>query len=193
IPGLVCSSLQPCEHTAMGSGRSARASPARRWHFRESVVHSIRRRTPFPGGRANGFHSPVQWRYVMRHLAAPGRIILAGLILTAPAPARAQEVRAALPGVITAADYERAEGMLGSATRDLVIGGSVRAAWLSDGRFWFRTTTTDGTEFVLVDPERRTRSAAFDQVAVAREIGRASCRERGVMAVFGVVSSRRKN
>src|SRR5690606_37306705 len=119
------------------------------------------------------FHSPVQWRYVMRHLAAPGGIILAGLIITAPAPALAQEVRAALPRTLTAADYGRAEAMLGTATRDLVTGGSVRAAWLSDGRFWFRTTTTDGTEFVLVDPERRTRSAAFDQAAVARALSEA--------------------
>src|SRR5690606_36988253 len=78
-----------------------------------------------------------------------------------------------LPGVITAADYERAEGMLGSATRDLVIGGSVRAAWLSDGRFSFRATTADGTAFVLSGPERRSRPAAFDQAAVALALSEA--------------------
>ena len=47
-------------------------------------------------------------------------------------------------------------------TTPLVYGAGVRANWLPDGRFWYRTLRAAGPEFVLVDPAKRTREPAFD-------------------------------
>ena len=60
----------------------------------------------------------------------------------------------------TAADYDRAVSMLGFNSNRLVDrlpGGPV---WLEDGRFWYRVSTADGFEFVLVDPGSGNRKAA---------------------------------
>jgi len=50
----------------------------------------------------------------------------------------------------------------------------VRPTWLSDGRFWYRNTTPDGTEFVLFDPARGTRSPVFDQAKLATALSTAT-------------------
>ena len=60
---------------------------------------------------------------------------------------------------LTAADYARAERLMGYNTTALVSGGAVSPTWLPDDRFWYRVTTEKGPEFVLVDPARRTRGA----------------------------------
>jgi hypothetical protein len=67
-------------------------------------------------------------------------------------PAAAQQVR------VTAADYDRASQFLGQNVAGLVVGGSVDANWLPDGRFWYRSTTPTGTEAIIVDPSKRTRA-----------------------------------
>jgi dipeptidyl aminopeptidase/acylaminoacyl peptidase len=74
---------------------------------------------------------------------------------------------------VTAADYARAERFLRPAVTPLVIGGSVEANWLADGRFWYRNEVTGGNEFILVDPARKTRARAFDHARVAAAIGQA--------------------
>ncbi len=53
---------------------------------------------------------------------------------------------------LTAADYARAEKMLGYNTSPLVDRNGVRATWLPDGRFWYRVLTATGSEYVLVNP-----------------------------------------
>ncbi len=58
---------------------------------------------------------------------------------------------------VTAADYDRAVRMLAPSLNGLVIGGSVNATWLPDGRFWYVRTTVAGTENVVVDPVKKTR------------------------------------
>ncbi|MBW3628906.1 MAG: S9 family peptidase [Gemmatimonadetes bacterium] len=88
------------------------------------------------------------------------RVILA--VLTAAAPAAAQQ-----PRQLTEADYARAERFLGVHTARLVTGVPGPPTWLEDGRFWYRTTTASGVEFIMVDPARRTRAAAFDQTRLA--------------------------
>jgi dipeptidyl aminopeptidase/acylaminoacyl peptidase len=53
---------------------------------------------------------------------------------------------------LTAADYARAEKMLGYNTGPLVDRSGVRPTFTDDGRFWYRVLTASGSEFVLVDP-----------------------------------------
>jgi len=62
--------------------------------------------------------------------------------------------------VVTAADYDRAVRMLAPALNGLVVGGTVNANWLPDGRFWYVRTTLTGTENVVVDPVKKTREVA---------------------------------
>ena len=53
----------------------------------------------------------------------------------------------------TAADYARAEKMLGFSTAPLIDRNIVRPNFLPDGRFWYRVLTPTGREFVLIDPK----------------------------------------
>src|SRR5687767_354019 len=89
------------------------------------------------------------------------RPYFASLLLIA-APLAAQSPRA-----LTAEDYARAERFLGTTTAPLVTGSGVRPTWLSDGRFWYRASTTNGFTFVMVDPVKRSRASAFDQARLA--------------------------
>ncbi len=75
---------------------------------------------------------------------------------------------------ITATDYNRAEQYMGYKTAPLVFGAGVRATWMPDERLWYRNTTASGSEFVLVDPLRRTRSRAFDQTKLAAAMSAAA-------------------
>jgi dipeptidyl aminopeptidase/acylaminoacyl peptidase len=68
---------------------------------------------------------------------------------------------------VTIADYERAERFMTYNTTPLVSNGAVRATWLPDDRFWYRTQTANGSEFILVDATRGTKAPAFDHAAVA--------------------------
>jgi dipeptidyl aminopeptidase/acylaminoacyl peptidase len=88
--------------------------------------------------------------------------LIAALILATPVAASAQAPRA-----VTAEDYARAEQFLGSNTVPLVSGIPDRPTWLPDGRAWYRVSTADGSEFVMVDPGRRSRAPAFDHARLA--------------------------
>jgi dipeptidyl-peptidase-4 len=66
------------------------------------------------------------------------------------------------PRVLSKADYDRAVRFLGGNLGGLVVGGNVQARWLSDGRFWYTSTTLTGSEQVVVDPVRRTRTKATE-------------------------------
>jgi dipeptidyl-peptidase-4 len=58
---------------------------------------------------------------------------------------------------VTPADYDRAVKMLAPALTGLVVGDTVNATWLPDGRFWYVRTTLNGTENVVIDPAKKTR------------------------------------
>ncbi|MBK6749422.1 MAG: DPP IV N-terminal domain-containing protein [Pyrinomonadaceae bacterium] len=60
---------------------------------------------------------------------------------------------------ITAADYARAEKMLGFATAPFVDRAGARPTFLPDGRFWYRVLTATGSEYVLINPVDGTRKA----------------------------------
>ena len=68
---------------------------------------------------------------------------------------------------VTAADYARAEQYLGYNTTPLVANGPVQANWLPNDRFWYRTVTATGSEFILVDAVRAAKAPAFNHAAVA--------------------------
>lgn len=55
-------------------------------------------------------------------------------------------------GAVTAADYARAEKMLGFATAPFVDRAGARPTYLPDGRFWYRVLTPTGSEYVLINP-----------------------------------------
>lgn len=75
---------------------------------------------------------------------------------------------------VTTADYERAEKMLAYNTGQLVDRAVVKATWLPDERFWYRVLTPTGSEYVLVNPAKGTRSTAFDAQKLATALSAAS-------------------
>ncbi|MGE5361255.1 MAG: DPP IV N-terminal domain-containing protein [Bacteroidales bacterium] len=98
-------------------------------------------------------------------------LLLVGIGFVAVA---AQDRRVDVPRTVTAADYARAERFLAPAVSSLVVGGTATANWLPDERFWYRSTTLDGTEFILVDPAKRTRLPAFDHATLAAALSAAA-------------------
>jgi len=94
-------------------------------------------------------------------------VLLAALVAV---PAVAQQA----PRALTAADYARAEKYMGYNTTPLVLGAGVRPTWLPDERFWYRTATAEGFEFVLVDPAKKSRARAFDHARLAAALSKAA-------------------
>src|SRR2546428_9485520 len=64
-------------------------------------------------------------------------------------------------------DYARAEKFLGYKTNPLVLHAPGRPNWLPDDRFWYRVTTEKGTEYILVDPARGTKTSYSDQSKIS--------------------------
>ena len=83
-------------------------------------------------------------------------------------------VAEAQSGRMTTADYDRAVRLLGPNLTGLVIGGSVTANWLPDGRFWYRAQTATGAEFRLVSPAARRVAPAFSHGRLASALSTAS-------------------
>ncbi len=84
---------------------------------------------------------------------------------------------------ITWEDYVRAEGFLAWNTLPLVFNAQVRPNWIEKNkpgetpahdRFWYLNQSRNGQEFVLVDPERKTRELAFDHVRLAAALSAAA-------------------
>jgi len=103
----------------------------------------------------------------MRSLSRIALLASAAAALALPAAAQQRPV-------LTAADYAHAEQFLGYNVNPLVYGASVRPTWLAGDRFWYRNAIPEGFEFVLVDPARKTRERAFDQVKLAAALSRAA-------------------
>ena len=99
------------------------------------------------------------------------RLGVATAALTALASVAAAQPQ---PRVFTSDDYARAEKFMPYSTAPLVYHAGVRPTWLADGRFWYRTTTPEGTEFVLVDPARKAHGPAFDQARLAAALSAAA-------------------
>ena len=78
--------------------------------------------------------------------------------------------------VLTANNYQNAENLLGYNTQKYIDRGSVSPNWLPGDKFWYRVLTSTGSEFVLVDPAKGTKNAAFDHEKVAEVLSTASGR-----------------
>jgi len=78
------------------------------------------------------------------------------------------------PRVLTSADYQRAEKWMGYNTNPLVFRAGVRPSWLGDDRFWYRVTTPEGSEFVMVDTATGTKSSVFDHAKLAAALSSAA-------------------
>ena len=99
------------------------------------------------------------------------RLVIPALIFTFALSVFAQQGNV---NSLTAADYERAEKFMGYNTGQLVDRGGVRPNWLADDRFWYRVLTTQGSEFVLVNPANGTRQPGFDQTKLAAALSTAT-------------------
>jgi dipeptidyl aminopeptidase/acylaminoacyl peptidase len=75
---------------------------------------------------------------------------------------------------LTTADYVRAESFLTYNTEPLIDHNGVRPEWLAGDKFWYRTLTANGSEFILVDAAKGSRSAAFDQQKLAASLSTAT-------------------
>jgi dipeptidyl aminopeptidase/acylaminoacyl peptidase len=71
---------------------------------------------------------------------------------------------------ITAQDYQRAESFLNYNTQKYIDHTFTNPNWSGDDRFWYRTLTPQGSEFILIDPVKKKRSAAFDADKLAAAI-----------------------
>jgi dipeptidyl-peptidase-4 len=101
-------------------------------------------------------------------------LVCLSLIFFAAAPGFAQQRGGETPRAFTAADYAHAEKYMGYNTNPLVFRSGVRPGWLPDERFWYRVTTPEGSEFLLVDPARATRGPAFDHARLAAALSAAA-------------------
>jgi hypothetical protein len=72
------------------------------------------------------------------------------------------------PPALTAADYARAEKMLGYNTTPLVDYAGIRPNWLADNRFWYRSTTAAGSKFVLINAADGARQVFSDQTQLRK-------------------------
>jgi dipeptidyl aminopeptidase/acylaminoacyl peptidase len=95
-------------------------------------------------------------------------------LLTATALAFACVANAQQGRSLTAKDYERAEQFMSYNTEKFVDAGNVRPNWLAGDKFWYLSSSANGTEFILVDPVKRTRAAAFDHQKLATALSAAS-------------------
>ncbi len=96
------------------------------------------------------------------------KLVLTGLPFVCLLTAHAQPRPA-----LTATDYEQAQRFMGANAEQLIDHGSVRPNWLPGDRFWYRDLNPKGTEFILVDPVKGTRTTAFDHQKLAGSLSKA--------------------
>ena len=75
---------------------------------------------------------------------------------------------------VTAKDYTDAARFLRYTTQQYVDNGYVNPNWVNGDKFWYRNLTAQGSEFILVDPGKGTRTAAFDQQKLADALSSAT-------------------
>lgn len=76
-------------------------------------------------------------------------------------------VQAQQGGTLTDNDYAHAETLLSYGTEQYTDHAMGRPNWLSGDRFWYRVLTAEGSEFIMVNPTKGTRAAAFDKTKLA--------------------------
>lgn len=102
-------------------------------------------------------HIPCAWIKTNRYMK---RLLFSFLLSCFVLASHAQRT-------LTAKDYQHAESFLSGKTQEYIDYSNMPPNWLSGDRFWFRMLTPEGSQFILVDPEKRTRTGAFDQQKLA--------------------------
>ena len=78
----------------------------------------------------------------------------------------------------TLADYTRAEQFLPRRAHPLVFPADVTPHWIEKtDRFWYRSVSSKGSEFILVDADKNTGGPAFDHAQLSTALSRAAKRE----------------
>ncbi|MFO8060874.1 MAG: DPP IV N-terminal domain-containing protein [Bacillota bacterium] len=79
------------------------------------------------------------------------------------------------PPRVSKSNYRRAEIYLPHNAQKHVFRAGVEPNWIEGGdSFWYRVTAPEGKQFILVDPEGRTRRAVFDHVRLAASLSLAT-------------------
>lgn len=74
---------------------------------------------------------------------------------------------------VTKANYELASRFSPNRIRKMVYSTSVEAHWLKNStRFWYTYETSEGRNYYIVDPARKSKSLMFDNVKMAADISR---------------------
>ncbi|MBE9464435.1 DPP IV N-terminal domain-containing protein [Dyadobacter subterraneus] len=75
---------------------------------------------------------------------------------------------------LTANDYQKAESFLAPNTQKYIDNVAGKSTWISGERFWYRTLTAQGSEFILVNALKGTRLPAFNHQKLAQSLSSAS-------------------
>lgn len=75
---------------------------------------------------------------------------------------------------VTIQDYVHAEQFLSYNVNPLIDHEYIRSNWIQNDRFWFRDLTANGSNFILVDPEKGRELPAFDQQKLANALSQAT-------------------
>jgi dipeptidyl aminopeptidase/acylaminoacyl peptidase len=75
---------------------------------------------------------------------------------------------------LTEKEYQRAESFLGYSTQKYIDRNFTTPNWMPGDRFWYRTLTPQGSEFVLIDPVKKTKTPAFDAQKLAAALSSAT-------------------
>src|SRR2546429_8416497 len=100
-------------------------------------------------------------------------LIFTAIVLSSVFPALAQQGSDS-PRALTPSDYARAEKWMGYNTNPLVFRSGVKPVWQGDDRFWYRVTTSEGSEFIMVDTAKGNKAPAFDHVKLAAALSAAA-------------------
>ena len=77
---------------------------------------------------------------------------------------------------------------MGYNTQKYIDHGNVNANWIGDDKFWYRTLTPEGSEFILVNAAKGTKTVAFDQQKLATvlstETGRSYTAVHATVSIF---------
>ena len=104
---------------------------------------------------------------------APAAAALLALAAHLPLPAPAL-FAPPLAAQVTESSYARAEQFLPWNASRLIAGDQVAPEFFAGDRFWFRSRTEGGHEFVVVDPVAATRRPAFDHDRLASALSLAA-------------------
>src|SRR6185503_19590200 len=77
---------------------------------------------------------------------------------------------------LTEKDYQKAESLMGYNTQKYIDRGSINPNWFGEDKFWYRVLTPAGSEYVVVDAAKGTRTVAFDHQKLATVLSTATGR-----------------